>query len=179
MVIQGRRRLGPGCAIGLILSLMTASACDRSGDVTSAKPSKPGARSGGDKDASIRFETKGGPVDITVEVARYAEEIQRGLMYRRSMPETHGMVFLMGSQRIQSFWMRNTYIPLDMIFVDENYTIAGIVENTEPLTDTSRRIDKPSKYVIEVNGGFTNKRGIRAGDKVVFIGIPEGPTRGR
>ena len=108
---------------------------------------------------------------VTVEVVRTPRAIRRGLMYRQHMAEDKGMLFLMGKEEVQSFWMRNTLIPLDMVFIRKDFTVAGIVENTVPLDETSRSVDKPSSYVLEVNGGWIAKRGITAGATVRCEGV--------
>lgn len=110
-------------------------------------------------------------VAVTVEVVRTPEQIQRGLMYRRSLPQEHGMLFLMGEERIHSFWMRNTYIPLDMIFIGKDMRVAGVVANAAPLTDDSRRVDKPSYYVLEVNAGWASAHHVGPGTPVRFKNV--------
>lgn len=87
-------------------------------------------------------------------------------MYRRSMPEDHGMLFRLEERREHVFWMHNTCIPLDMMFVEDDGTIVGIVEDAEPLTDSSRTVGKPSSWVLEVNGGWSQRHGVRAGQKL-------------
>jgi uncharacterized membrane protein (UPF0127 family) len=113
------------------------------------------------------------PAEVTVEIVRTPRQIQRGLMYREHMPPDHGMLFLMGEERIQSFWMHNTLIPLDMIFIARDMTVAGVVANTEPLTDTPRRIDRPSYYVLEVNAGWAAAHHVAAGTRVRFRNVAE------
>lgn len=112
------------------------------------------------------------PAEVTVEIARTPRQIQRGLMYREHMPPDHGMLFLMREERIHSFWMRNTLIPLDMIFIDKGMNVVGIVENAEPLTETLRKVGKPSSYVLEVNGGWSKQHAVAAGAKVRFENVP-------
>jgi uncharacterized membrane protein (UPF0127 family) len=89
-------------------------------------------------------------------------------MFREHLPPDQGMLFLMREERNHSFWMHNTLIPLDLIFIASDMTIAGIVENAEPRTDTLRDVGKPSLYVLEVNGGFCAAHKIAAGAKVQF-----------
>jgi uncharacterized membrane protein (UPF0127 family) len=114
-----------------------------------------------------------GDVPIKVEVVATEAKIERGLMYRQHLPLDSGMLFLMGREHQWSFWMRNTLIPLDMIFIAKDMTIAGIVENAQPLTEDLRRVDKPSLYVLEVNGGFTRSAGIVAGSPVRFENVTQ------
>lgn len=114
-----------------------------------------------------------GPVLVKVEVARSAEEQTRGLMYRTELAPDAGMLFVYDYDAIHSFWMKNTYIPLDMIFIDRDLSIVGVVENAEPMTTSSRRVDTPSRYVLEVNAGFFRRHGLKIGGKVVIRGVPE------
>lgn len=109
---------------------------------------------------------------VTVEIARTEEERARGLMYRTSLPADSGMLFLFEESTVQRFWMRNTLLPLDMLFLDEAGVVVGIVERAEPLTDTPRGVDLPSRYVLEVNGGWCRAKGVRPGDRVRFENVP-------
>lgn len=117
-----------------------------------------------------------GDVSVTVEVVATPAKIMKGLMYREHLPVDAGMLFLMaamneGKEDDQAFFMRNTLIPLDMIFINKDMTIVGIVENAEPRTETLRRVGKPSLYVLEVNGGWTAAKQIKVGTKVRFEGV--------
>ena len=84
-------------------------------------------------------------------------------MYRKSMPRDRGMLFRMDRVSNHSFWMKNTLIPLDIIFISPDGEIVGIVENAEPRTLTGRSVGRPSKYILELNGGESAARGIKAG----------------
>jgi uncharacterized protein len=110
---------------------------------------------------------------ITVEVVASPRAVERGLMYRQHLPIDEGMLFLMGGEEVQSFWMRNTLIPLDIIFIDKNFKIVGISENAEPRTETPRTVGIPSSYVLEVNGGWSAQNGVGAGTMVRFEGVEE------
>lgn len=105
---------------------------------------------------------------IDIEVADNDQRRARGLMYRKSMPENAGMLFIHNKSDIQSFWMKNTYIPLDMIFVDAEKNIVTIHANTTPLREWSYASTKPALYVVEVNGGYCAKNDIAEGDKIEF-----------
>ena len=105
---------------------------------------------------------------ITVEVADSMASRARGLMHRKELASDQGMLFIFPSNAIRSFWMKNTHIPLDMLFIDESQTIVGIVENAEPETLTPRKVDTPSRYVLEVNGGFCAEHKILPGSQVEF-----------
>jgi uncharacterized membrane protein (UPF0127 family) len=109
---------------------------------------------------------------VDVELARTDPERRQGLMDRPSLPDDAGMLFVFDAPSLQSFWMKNTLIPLDMIFIDDAGTIVGIVESAEPRTLTPRSVGKPSRYVLEVNGGWSKAHGVRAGDRVRFEDVP-------
>ena len=113
-----------------------------------------------------------GDIPVSVEIVSTEAQIERGLMYREHLPPDQGMLFLMDREKKWSFWMHNTLIPLDIIFIASDFTIAGIVENAEPKTDTLREVHRPSLYVLEVNGGFCAAHKIAAGTKVAFEGVP-------
>lgn len=120
----------------------------------------------------VVFATKNGPTEVSVVIARTSEELQRGLMFVDKLEAGRGMLFLMPERRIQRFWMKNTYIPLDMIFIDEDLKVVGLVENAEPHSETSRFVEHPSRYVLEVRGGYAKKAGIEAGQTATFVGVP-------
>ena len=106
---------------------------------------------------------------IKVELAITETERMRGLMYRTHLADGRGMLFLdNGAPRVQSFWMRNTCIPLDMMFIDKDGRIAGILENVPPMNDKRRSITCRTNHVLEVPAGWSRKNGIRAGQKVIL-----------
>ena len=107
-------------------------------------------------------------IDIEIADDEYQREL--GLMNRKSMQENQGMLFIFPFERFQSFWMRNTFISLDMIFVDANKTVVTIHKNTQVLSDQSYPSSKPAKYVVEVVAGFTDKHNIQVGDKLDWFG---------
>ena len=113
-----------------------------------------------------------GALAVAVEIVATEAQIERGLMYREHLPPDDGMLFLMDKEKEWAFWMHNTLIPLDIVFIASDFTIAGIVENAEPKTDTLREVNRPSLYVLEVNGGFCAAHKITAGTKVAFEGVP-------
>jgi uncharacterized membrane protein (UPF0127 family) len=116
--------------------------------------------------------TAQGDITVDVEVVSTEAKIERGLMYRQYLPPEAGMLFLLGIEKDWTFWMRNTLVPLDMIFIRASLTIAGIVENAEPKTESMRSIGEPSLYVLEVNGGWTRSHGVIKGQKVRFASLP-------
>lgn len=121
------------------------------------------------KEGELYFQSAAGGKAISkidIEKAETEVERQMGLMFRKSMPEDQGMLFVFEANEPQAFWMRNTYIPLDIIFVDENGVINTIHENAKTLNDTSLPSSAPSKFVVEVNGGYAQRHGIKVGDKI-------------
>lgn len=116
------------------------------------------------------------PVAVDVEVARTPAQTQRGLMFRRQMGANAGMIFLFARPRQMTFWMRNTYIPLDMVFITSEMRVLGVVENATPETDDPREVEGISQYVLEVNAGFAREHGIVPGTAVRFADLPEAPT---
>jgi hypothetical protein len=116
--------------------------------------------------AEVTFERGSDGSSIEVEVASTPEMHERGLMYRTRMAENEGMLFAFGPASVHSFWMRNTCIPLDMMFITHDGFIAGIVEAVPTLNDAPRSIPCPVSYVLEVNAGFARRHGVRPGQQV-------------
>jgi uncharacterized membrane protein (UPF0127 family) len=105
-------------------------------------------------------------VAVKVEVARSFDERARGLMYRTELPEDQGMLFIFGNRANQSFWMKNTYLPLSIAFIDASGTIISI-QDMEPLDDeTMHRSPKPALWALEMNQGWFVENGISVGDTV-------------
>ena len=109
---------------------------------------------------------------VRVELAATEEQQRRGLMQRRHLGPDEGMLFLFPEESRRSFWMHETPLPLDMLFAGTDGVVAGIVENAAPLTDTPRGVDGPSRYVLEVNGGWCAAHGVRPGDKLDLSTLP-------
>jgi len=118
-----------------------------------------------------RIHASGGEVEVTLEVAATPEAQQRGLMYRTSLADDHGMLFVFPADANHAFWMKNTLIPLDMLFIAADGRVAGIHANATPLSTVSIAVAQPSRYVLEVPGGFAQRRGIVPGDRVELIGV--------
>jgi uncharacterized membrane protein (UPF0127 family) len=112
----------------------------------------------------------GNRVAVTVALTEAARE--RGLMYVHYLAPDDGMLFVFDQDAVLNFWMKNTYIPLDMIFIGSDLTVAGIVADAQPLTLDVRTIGVPSRYVLEVNGGWAAAHHVGAGAKVQFENIP-------
>ncbi len=108
-------------------------------------------------------------VSLTLEVAETEAELEYGLMNRTFLGAEEGMLFIFPEAEPKTFWMKNTYIQLDIIFVDEEKIITQIYENTEPLNTENRYPSIiPVRYAIEVNGGWTQRNNVKVGDLVLF-----------
>ena len=106
---------------------------------------------------------------LSIWVVHSAKEKARGLMYVRNMPEQSGMLFVYTESDQRSMWMKNTYIPLDIIFIKNSETISSIARDTEPLSLKNIRSIEPVNYVLEINAGMTKKMGIVPNDKVFWF----------
>jgi len=123
------------------------------------------------KEGELTFLSKTGRkkiIKIDIEIADNDYERTQGLMHRQILPDNAGMLFIFERSEPRSFWMRNTYIPLDIIFADGNRQIVTIQKNTKPLSYAQIPSKRNSKYVVEVNAGFCNKYGIAVGDYISF-----------
>lgn len=115
---------------------------------------------------ALVIETAGGRHAFQVEIADDPRERSLGLMYRRSMGADEGMLFDFFEEQPASFWMRNTYISLDMLFLKADGTIDSIAERTTPLSDRSVPSRGPVRFVLELNGGTSESLGIEPGHRV-------------
>jgi uncharacterized membrane protein (UPF0127 family) len=115
---------------------------------------------------TLEIATKSGVHAFSVELATTEAEREKGLMYRKSLPEGQGMLFDFQRDQEVGFWMKNTYIPLDMIFIRGDGRILRIAENTEPLSEKIVPSGGPVRAVLEVIGGTARKLGIAPGDRV-------------
>lgn len=120
----------------------------------------------------VTISTKEGKdVALRVEVADTSAKKELGLQYRQSLDEDRGMLFLYRSERIQTFWMKNTPIPLDLIFIGGDRRIVGIIQEATPFSTRTLSVSAPSQFVLEIKGGLSQQRGIQVGDLVHFEGI--------
>ena len=140
------RPLGP---IAVLLALFIA-----------AVPAKPAGQQ------TLEIASKSGVHMFSVEIADNDTEREKGLMYRKELPEGQGMLFDFHRDQEVSFWMQNTYIPLDMVFIRGDGRILRISENTEPMSTRLIPSGGPVRAVLEVIGGTVRKLGIAPGDRV-------------
>jgi uncharacterized protein len=111
--------------------------------------------------------------DVAVEIASTPQERETGLMYRNHLGANDGMIFLFTHPQPLTFWMKNTEIPLDMIFADANRRIVGTVIRAEPYSEQLLSVGGDSQYVLEVNGGFCQAHQIQPGDHLKFMGFAD------
>ncbi|MBL9013833.1 MAG: DUF192 domain-containing protein [Myxococcales bacterium] len=119
----------------------------------------------------VRFATPTGDAVVTVEVADTRSTIEKGLSGRTSLAPDAGMLFFMGKEQDHRFWMKDTLIPLDMIWLSKDKKIVGIQHNAQPRTETSRSAGKRSLYVLEVNGGWCKAHGVHPDARVTFENV--------
>jgi len=122
---------------------------------------------------AVRFETSRGPWVVQVELARTDAQRTRGLMFRQDLPRDHGMLFVFEETSEHTFWMHNTLIPLDLIYLGDDRGVVGVVANAAPRTEVPRTVGKPSRYVVEVSGGEAAAHGVGPGTRAVFLGVDE------
>ena len=151
----------------LLLALAPLAACAPSTPVAD----QPGVAPSGLSQVPLTIQSANGPHRFTVELAATSAQQATGLMFRRSMAADHGMLFPFPTPRIASFWMKDTYIPLDLIFVRANGTIESIGDGV-PLNEVPVGSIEEVTSVLELNGGTAERLGISAGDRVVTSALP-------
>ena len=158
------------CPLLLVLTLVPSCRARMSAAPDATPPAEAApAQTAALKETTATFATSsGGHASFRLEVAEKPTDRFRGLMYRRSMAPDRGMLFVFAVEQVQEFYMKNTYIPLDMVFVSRAGRVAGVVEDARPLTLETRAVDAPSTYVIELNAHTARTAGIAAGSTVTF-----------
>jgi uncharacterized membrane protein (UPF0127 family) len=142
------------------IALCAIACASRTPDAAAAQPSR------------VIVETRAGARHaVRVEIARTFAERARGLMERRELAQDAGMLFIFDETSDHAFWMKNTLIPLDMIFAGEDGRIVGIVARAVPGDLTGRSVGAPSRYVLEVNGGWAQAHGVAPGDRLKFENV--------
>jgi hypothetical protein len=136
-----------------LIALVAVAACARGPEVAIVAP-----------DGSVRAVVK-------VELADTPATREMGLMYRRELAVDAGMLFVFPAPLAASFWMKNTPLPLDMIFADATGRVIGMVEGAEPFSERTVGVQGLSKYVLEVNAGAGARIGVRPGDRLDFRGF--------
>ena len=105
---------------------------------------------------------------LDIEIADDDYSTETGLMYRTKLETNQGMLFIFPDVQMRSFYMKNTKIPLDIIYIDKDKTIVSFQKNAKPMDETSLPSEAPAKYVLELNGGLTDEWQLEVGDKVSY-----------
>ena len=119
----------------------------------------------------------GDPIHVSVEIANTPEKRRYGLMYRKQLPDQHGILFVFPSETSQAFWMKNTPLSLDILFISAARSIVHIAPHTTPFSEKPIPSGGPAQFVLEVKAGFCERHGIRRGTQVEFVRIPAPPRR--
>lgn len=114
------------------------------------------------------FKSDSTQINLDIEIADTDFDIQTGLMYRNAMEKNQGMLFVFDDAQPRSFYMKNTQISLDLIFINENKTIVSFQKNAKPFDESSLPSNTPAKYVLEVNAGLVNEWIVSVGDSINF-----------
>jgi uncharacterized membrane protein (UPF0127 family) len=145
---------------GMVLVLAAPWGCRASGPEPAPAPELRGMEILGGDGAIL--------AEVQVEVVSTPEATARGLKYRDEVPEGTGMLFVFPRETVRSFWMQDTRVSLDILFIDGQGEIVGIQRNTVPYSEASITVGVPSKYVLEVPAGYCSKRRIHRGARVVL-----------
>jgi len=163
---RNSRRAAPVAAL-LILGSLAAGAVGYSQYGTRAQDQSAPDQSGSEtREERLELVTATGVHALSVEVARTTDQQALGLMFRTSLPDTKGMLFPHEEPRESTMWMRNTYIPLDMVFINPDGTVHRIEKRTEPFSERIIPSNGPVAAVLEIAGGGADRIGLKAGDKV-------------
>ena len=119
------------------------------------------------EESSLTVDAREGAFEFLVEMAVSPAQRSQGLMFRESLEEDRGMLFDFGKPQRATMWMRNTYVPLDMLFIDAHGQITQIAADTQPLSDAVIASREPVRAVLELRGGVSAKLGIKPGDRVI------------
>jgi uncharacterized protein len=153
----------------LAAALLAATiGCRAEPQTPAAQPAAPTRSAAGLELVPLEIESGGRRHRFTVEVAATPEEQARGLMFRQALGPEEGMIFPFPQPRPASFWMKNTLIPLDMLFIRADGTIARIAANTIPHSLEPVAVGEPVAAVLEISGGRAAALGVREGDRVTW-----------
>jgi uncharacterized membrane protein (UPF0127 family) len=158
--------LSPSVRIVVLLAAALLAGCRAEPASNAAQPAAARTSPAGLDLVSLTIDGRGRRHDFTVEVARTPEQQEQGLMERRALAPDAGMLFPFDPPRPASFWMRNTLIRLDMLFIRPDGTIARVAANTVPLSETPVAVEESLTAVLELRGGRAAELGIREGDRV-------------
>ena len=158
------RSMARGMALALVVLAAWAGTADAQDGLVSFE-----------RDSLILQTAEGTQQTFDIELALNSQQQAQGLMYRRSLAADAGMLFVYQPARPVSMWMKNTLIPLDMLFIAEDGLVVKIVERTVPLSLRSISSDRAVRGVLELNGGTADRLGIRPGDRVIHPAFEASP----
>jgi len=147
------------------LFVLAPLACASCSDPKS--PPKPATRPSNPV-VEVTIDTGETRLEILAEVVVSAKLREKGLMYRQELKDGEGMLFIFEEEEERSFWMKNTLIPLDILFVDNARAVVGIVHRAKPRREKSLSVGVPSRFVLEVPGGYCSRHGVHRGAKLEF-----------
>ena len=166
-LVYGKMKILKLIGIWLVVALLTLSGCkDDEKKVVKTEPitfTKEGELT------IFKEQSDSVLVKYNIEIAESDYETQTGLMYRESMELDQGMFFIFPDVLFHSFYMKNTKIPLDLIFIDDKLRIASFKENAQPMDETGLSSEVPVQYVLELNAGQRKKYSLEVGDRIAFI----------
>jgi hypothetical protein len=168
--MSGRSRFSGAVLAALILVSAGVAACREEPRMASAEAPSESPRAEFRKHGELVIMSPESrvKVKIDIEIAESPDEVEIGLMGRSTMEEHQGMLFLFSGEEYRSFWMKNTILPLDMLFINADMEIVTIHADTTPFSEQSYPSSRPARYVLEVNAGFARDHGIRLGDRVFW-----------
>lgn len=150
----------------LLACTVLASACKNEPDGTGSKIAS--LDEFFERDELVILNNDGAPVTFDIYLATSFEQQRRGLMFIRELPEKTGMLFVYDDESLHSMWMKNTYIPLDILFARRDGTVSSVIHNTEPLSLQSLSSIEPVTYVLELNAGVARRYELGAGSQLVW-----------
>jgi len=170
----------PRSPVGLVVFALVVlvNACSASSDSPADQPTPIAGPSPAARNPRMPGAVLGDGTSLTLELALTQEEITQGLMFRPSLPEDRGMLFVFAVERVPSFWMKNTLIPLDLLFLDGGGAIVEIVADAQPCAAEPCPQYIPARAVwavLEVNAGTAERHGLAVGDRIEFQRVPGYP----
>jgi uncharacterized membrane protein (UPF0127 family) len=167
----GKQALTAGLALRVLIALLAAISLIQAGSCFS--PARAGAEMLGlvSKLEALEIVTSSGAHKFSVEVMRSEKQRERGLMFRRTLPQDQGMLFIFPFEQPVAMWMKNTYLPLDLIFIAASGKVVGLAENAEPLSEKIIPSVRPVYAVLEVNAGTAARIGLRIGDTIRYSSL--------
>ena len=156
----------------IILVILTVGMYSCKGDRTESLSEEPISFTKEGELSIFRNETDTALVTLDIEIADTSYEIQTGMMYRKDMGDLQGMLFVFDEEAPHSFYMKNTLIALDILFIDRDLKISRIHRNAIPMDESGIPSGGPVQYVLEVKAGMSDRWGIQEGDLIQFIKVP-------